>query len=73
MDLISVQCVRKLAKKEPVYVIMIRTMNDDTADIPDSTNEAQDQCTVAMGEDKTKTPYLEQVQAILDDYSDIFP
>ena len=73
MDLISVQRMRKLAKKEPVYVIMIRTMNDDTANIPDSTNEAQDQCTVAVGEDKMKTPYPEQVQASLDDYSDIFP
>ena len=59
VDLISVQRMRKLAKKEPVYVIMIRTMNDDTAEIPDSTNEAQDQCTVAVGEDKTKTPYPE--------------
>ena len=65
--------MRKLAKKEPAYVIMIRTTNDDTANIPDSTNEAQEQCTVAMGEDKTRTPYPEQVQAILDDYSDIFP
>ena len=73
MDLISVQRMRKLAKKEPVYIIMVRTMNDDIADIADSTNEAQEQCTVAVGEDKTKTPYPEQVQQILDDYSDLFP
>ena len=73
MDLILVQRMRKLAKKEPVYVVMVRTMNDDAANTDQLTNEAQEQCTVAVGEDKTKTPYPEQVQQILDEYSDIFP
>ena len=36
-------------------------------------NEAQKQCTVSVGEEKTKIPYPEQVQSILDDFSDIFP
>ena len=35
--------------------------------------EAQDQCTVSICEDKTKTPYPEQVQPILKELSDIFP
>ena len=73
VDLISVQRMRKLAQKEPAYVIMVRTTNDDSINTEDSTNQAQDQCTVAVGEDKTRTPYPEQVQAILDDYSDIVP
>ena len=73
IDLISAQRMRKLAKKEPVYVAMVRTTNDDVAETEMMTSQAQDQCTVAVGEDKTKTPYPEQVQAILNDFSDIFP
>ena len=65
--------MRKLAKIEPVYVAMIRTTNDDSADIGNLTNEAQEQCIVSIGDEKTKTPYLEQVQSILDNFSDIFP
>ena len=64
--------MRKLAKTKLVYVAMIRTTNDDSADTENLTNEAQEQCTVSVGEEKTKTPYLEQVQSILDDFSDIF-
>ena len=51
--------MRKLAKTEPVYVAMIRTTNDDSADIGNSTNEAQEQCTISIGEEKPKTPYPE--------------
>ena len=65
--------MRKLARKEPVYVAMVRTTNDDSAEIEKKTNEAQEQCTVSVGEDKTKTPYPEQVQPILEEFSDIFP
>ena len=59
VDLISAQRMRKLAKTEPVYVAMIRTTNDDSADAGNSTNEAQEQCTVSVSEEKTKTPYPE--------------
>ena len=65
--------MRKLARTEPVYVAMVRTTNDDSADTENLTNEAQEQCTVSVGEEKTKTPYPEQVQSILDEFSDIFP
>ena len=64
--------MRKLARKEPVYVAMVRTTNDDSADTGNITNEAQEQCTVSVGEEKTKTPYPEQVQSILNEFSDIF-
>ena len=64
--------MRKLAKREPVYIVMVRTTNDDAADIVKTTNEAREQCTVSVGDDKTKTPYPEQVQSILNDFSDIF-
>ena len=73
MDLISVQRMRKLAQKEPVFVIMVRPTNEDSANEENSVIQAQDQCTVAVGNDKTKTPYPKQVQSILDDFADIFP
>ena len=49
--------MRKLARKEPVYIAMVRTTNNDSAEIANITNEAQEQYTVSVGEDKTKTPY----------------
>ena len=58
--------------KEPVYVAMVRTTNDDSAETEKKTYEAQEQCTVPVGEDKTKTRYPEQVQPILNNFSDIF-
>ena len=73
VDLILAQRMRKLARKEPIYVAMVRPTNDDSGKIANMTNEAQEQCTVLVGEDKTKTPYLEQVQPILDEFSVIFP
>ena len=51
---------------------MVRTTNDDSAETGNFTNEAQEQCTVSVGEEKTKTPYPEQVQSILNEFSDIF-
>ena len=59
MDLISAQRMRKQARKEPVYVAMVRTTNNDSAETEQKIDEAQDQCTVSVGEDKTKTPYPE--------------
>ena len=73
IELISAQRMRKLAKREPMYIAMVRTQNDDTVDIMKITNEAREQCTISVGDDKTKTPYPEQVQSILNDFSDIFP
>ena len=65
--------MRKLARTEPVYLAMVRTTNDDSADTGNLTNEAQEQRTVSVGEEKIKTPYPKQVQSVLDDCSDIFP
>ena len=73
MDLISAQRMRKLTRNEPLYVAMVRTTNDDSAKTEKKIDEAQDQCTVSIGEDKTKTPYPKQVQPISEECSDIFP
>ena len=59
MDLVSVQRMRKLARKEPVFVIMVRPTNEDSANEEDPSNQAQDQFIVAVGQDQTKTPYPE--------------
>ena len=55
---ISAQRMRKIAKREPVYVAMIRT-NEDSEE---PTNEEQ---VVTVNKDKTKTEYPEQVQELL--------
>ena len=46
MDLISEQQMKKLVRKEPIYVAMVRTTNDDSAETGNFTNEAQEQCIV---------------------------
>ena len=40
VELISAQRMRKLARKEPVYVAMVRTTNDDPAETVKTTYEA---------------------------------
>ena len=60
---ISAQRMRKLAKTEAVFLAVVRTTNEETR------NEA----TVTVNEDQTKTSYPIEVQAILNDFSDVFP
>ena len=55
--------MRKLAKKEAIFLAMIRTIEEE---------QTNDQI-VIVNDDKMKTPYLVQVQAILDEFSDVFP
>ena len=70
VELISAQQMRKMAKKEPMYIVVVRTTNEDIAN--EARNEPRKQCTVSVNEDKTQTPYPEQVQAILTDFADVF-
>ena len=65
MEEISVQRIRKLAKREPIYLAMVRMIEQKE----DPANEA----VVTVNEDKTKTPYLVQVQTLLTEFSDVFP
>ena len=58
---ISAQSMRRLAQKEPVYLAVVRPVEND------------DDQTVEINDDKTKTPYLEEVQNILREYADVFP
>ena len=62
VDEISTQQIRKIAKNEPVYLAVIRLVDNET-----------DHQVVQIDEDKTTTPYPVQVQAILEEFSDVFP
>ena len=66
---ISAQRMRKIAKREPVFVAVIRT-NEDTEQEKEPTNEDQ---IVTVNEDQTRTEYPVQVQELLNEFSDIFP
>ena len=61
---ISVQQMRKLAKRELVYLVVIRMIEEKK----EPTNEV----VVTVNEDKTKTPYPMQVQTLLNEFSDVF-
>ena len=58
---ISAQSMRRLAQKEPVYLAVVRSVETD------------DDQTVEINNDKTKTPYPKEVQNILREYADVFP
>ena len=60
---ISAQRMRKLAKIESVFLVVVRATNE----------ESRNESTITVNEDKTTTPYLVQVQAILDEFVDVFP
>ena len=59
---ILVQRTRKLAKTEAVFLAVVRT----------TTEEIRNEATVTVNEDQTKTIYLVQVRAILNEFSDVF-
>ena len=42
--------MRRLAKKEPVYLAVVRTTNEDAKN---AENEPRNECTVSVNEDKT--------------------
>ena len=74
--MISVQRMRRLSRKELVYLAVIRTTNgtknEDTKIDPNIADSVK-QCTVTMNDDKTQTQYPKEVQVILNDYANVFP
>ena len=73
VESISAQRMRKIAKREPVYLMVIRTNEDArNAEIEENkpTNDAQ---IVTVNEETTKTEYPVQVQQFLNEFEDIFP
>ena len=57
--------MRKLAKREPVYLAVIRMV--------EKSEEPANEAVVTVNEEKTKTPYPVQVQTLLTEFSDVFP
>ena len=55
--------MRKLSKTESVFMAVDRETNE----------EIRNESTITINEDKTKTPYPVEVQAILDEFIDVFP
>ena len=62
--------MRILAKKEPVYLAVVRTTNEDAKN---AENEPRNENTISVNEDRTQKPFLMKVQAILNEYGDVFP
>ena len=76
VEMISVQRMRRLSRKEPVYLAVRRTTNDtknEDTEIDPNIADSMKQCTVTVNDDKTQTQYPKKVQVILDDYADVFP
>ena len=70
---ISAQRMRRIAKKEPVYLMVIRT-NEDVGNIAvEETEPTNDDQIVTVNEDATRTEYPMQVQELLNEFADIFP
>ena len=68
--------MRRLSRKEPVYLAMIRTTNDtenEDTKIDPSIADSMEQCTIIVNDDMIQTQYPKEVQVILDDYADILP
>ena len=47
VETISAQQMRKLAKKEPVYLAMVQTTNED---VGNAENEARNECSISVNE-----------------------
>ena len=60
---ISAQRMRKLAKTKANFLAVVRTTNE----------EARKEAIVTVNDDQTKTSYPIQVQAIVNEFSDVFP
>ena len=72
VESIFAQRMRRIAKKEPVYLMVIRT-NEDAGDATVEVKEpANDDQIVIMNEDTTRTEYPVQVQELLNEFADIF-
>ena len=70
VESISAQRMRRLAKKEPVYLMVIRTNENTKPKKMKPTNDAQ---RVTVNEETTRTEYPVQVQQLLNEFKAIFP
>ena len=70
VETISAQRMRRIAKREPVYLMVVRTNEDAEIAEKEPTNDDQ---IVTVNEDTTRTEYPVQVQELVTEFADIFP
>ena len=76
VEMILVQRMRRLSRKKPVYLAVIRTTNDtenEDTEIDPNIADSVKQCTVTVNNEKTQTQYPKELQVILDNYANVFP
>ena len=73
VETISAQRMRRIAKKEPVYLMVVRTNEDAVIAGTKETEPTNDDQIVTVNEDTTRTEYPVQVQELVTEFADIFP
>ena len=76
VEMISVQRMRRLSRKELVYLAVIKTTNDtenEDTEIGPNIADSMKQSIVTVNNDRTQTQYPKELQVILDDYANVFP
>ena len=73
VETISAQRMRRIAKKEPVYLMVVRTNEDAGIAGTEETEPTNDDQIVTVNEDTTRTEYPVQVQELVTEFADIFP
>ena len=76
VEMISVQRMRRLLRKEPVYLAVVRTTNEtgnEDTETDSNIADSMKQSTVTANDDRTQTQYPKELQVILDDYAEVFP
>ena len=73
VETISAQRMRRIAKKEPVYLMVVRTNEDAAIAGIEETEPTNDDQIVTVNEDTTRTEYPVQVQELVTEFADIFP
>ena len=73
VESISAQRMRRIAKREPVYLMVVRTNAESENTVNEEQEPTNDGQIVTVNDDTTRTEYPEQVQPILTEFADIFP
>ena len=68
--------MRRLSRKEPVYLAVIRTTNETGNEDTETDSNIADSMkhnTVTMNDNRTQTQYPKELQVILDNYENVLP
>ena len=73
VEQISAQRMRRVSKKEPVYLAIVRSVLSSETNTESRTEKDSEDQTVQVNGDRTTTPHVIEVQDILNQFSDVFP